>query len=664
MVPSHGLVRASKAERHVSRGGRIACAGLALGGLVALTLLLGREARDADLALRPASAQQDPASDPTPLAARGDATPAARAPAPPLAPLPRDEPPRAAPLLDWDTPPRTVRVRGRAIAVLPSGEERREEDGRVVIVLSRDNEPVGERELAVRAGRFELEARAGDFLFVQELELGGRVLLVEPDQGPVHDGLRERELEVRGHVVRAATLHVVDAQTRAHLDGVDVFAAGPYYHDQRAIHPGAPPAGPPLVAGARSPLDLPAPPRLLGRPAQSFWVRAPDHAYALAVIDHEHGGEHTVALERAGALDVELAGYDPALRAVLRLERDGEDPGLWDYPDVERAAEGERVSFDALPPGWYRARLELGWMEAAIVLGETRTEVAAGRRTAALIGVSADAPARDVPFEGVVVVPPSWGEPPLELRFVARGATKSWTGTSVAQPAVRHAVGGAGRERPFALELPFAGAWEVVVAPPDWRASFDVGAAGLRSARIELPEAALVELRPVDADTNELADVDVLHWNGPRLEGTEGWVSRTLVAQDGVFRWVAPAGELEIALRGERWELVHPYAPLVVLPGQNELELDVRRRTGARFVFVDGVTVVPWSWDWRLGARHVESGAHDIARSIDHLWFGEPGRYALSSRGPIEGYAPIDGFELDVRRGEVVRVVVPLLREE
>jgi len=114
--------------------------------------------------------------------------------------------------------------------------------------------------------------------------------------------------------------------------------------------------------------------------------------------------------------------------------------------------------------------------------------------------------------------------------------------------------------------------------------------------------------------------------------------------------------------------LVMPEEPMtfVVVPGKNELELRVSRRIGVRFRLRDGETTLPWSWDWGLRAEGADD-ARDVARSIDMLWFKEPGVYRLFAEGGVAGFASIDGTTFEVRPlapGETELVVEVALRRE
>lgn len=75
----------------------------------------------------------------------------------------------------------------------------------------------------------------------------------------------------------------------------------------------------------------------------------------------------------------------------------------------------------------------------------------------------------------------------------------------------------------------------------------------------------------------------------------------------------------------------------------------MQRRIGVRFRLRDGETTLPWSWDWGLRAQGTNGELRDVSRSIDMLWFREPGLYELYAEGGVPGYAPIDGTPFEVR---------------
>lgn len=602
---------------------------------------------------RPADAATAPPSEAPRVALPAEPDAPSEAP-PPIPPAPRSAP---------------VVVTGSALRVEAGGAEHAGEEGRFDLVVLQG----GEREaleVEVHGGRFAFEAAADAVLWIHGLRLGGASVEVEGNPFTIP---ADRFLAVRGRSLAGILLHAVDAGDEGdegELDGVEVRSAGSFLHQTTWRHPGAEPTGEPLARG-RSPLFVPAAEDVLGQTA--CWVRAPGYAWAWSVLDFERGGEARVELVRAGALAVELVGYADWLQAEVRLWPPDSAPGDA-YAFAKRTPDADHLAvFESLPPGAYAVAVERGWAQDRVSFGSSSVEVTAGSR--ARVAVQVELPERppEARVRGELVLADGWEREDVAVAFAAQDEASAWADGPIVVPLAAmepagRAVGAWGADRfAFDARLPAPGRWAILARPHEVRRLLEVPVAGLEGVELVVPPPALALVRVVDVESGETVRVDALRWSMPPLEG----ILATML-------WIAPAdpGEGRIRIRAPALGIqLHPTTPALVAvepgqvyelhPGENELELEVRRQLGVRLRFLDGDEELPWSWEWRIEARPVSGDTGAVSRSIGILWFREPGTYELDAT--VDGYAPVRSQRFDVRPteldAELPEVPVRLRRE-
>ncbi len=564
--------------------------------------------------------------------------------------------------------PALVLVSGAAIRVDPRSEEHAGEDGALTLHVRFDGRNE-RRDVSVNGGQFALEVPPHATLHVRELVLGGRPVRVDPADLLVPE---DRFLLLRGAELRGVLLHVLSAEDGRELEGVDAYCAtGPLFQTGWQ-HPGTVPEEAPRVRGARSPFLVES----SGDHAwasYSYWVRAPGHAWGTITLDHSAGGERSITLQTACALDVELVGLEDWLRPLVRLWPPDGDPSAG-YPFAERQPDTQgRVAFEALPPGSYLVSAERGWAGDRACFGQAQVSIAAGERASVALPLELPARPREVVVSGRLVLNSGWEREGLELSFAAQGGASVWADGKVSVPlaamSAASTTDSAGGVFTWSASLPVAGDYELSVVPLTIRRLLAVPPAGLTDVEVVVPGAAEVEVRVVVEESGEELEVERLFWSPPRVEGilTTPMLSVTRDPARGRITFRAPAGEIQLRAVDRSLEPVDEPALFVLVPGHNQVELRVHRQIGVRIRLRDGETILPWSWDWRLRAQSIDGEARDVSRSIDRLWFRETGVYELFADGGVPGYASIDGTAFEVRPltpgEEALEVEIVLERE-
>lgn len=561
------------------------------------------------------------------------------------------------------------------------------------------------RRVRVVAGRFRFDARGATAMLVRGLELDHR--RAEADGGV--ELSVDAPAQVHAHWSADVLLHVLDAKTKAELDGVTV-AARPF---SSSAHDGRVPPSGVVVERKRSPVHA-ATNWLGGQFVDTglLWIGADGHAWRPRNVEVLDRGAATVELDGGAALVIEVkddeagdaaralerrprvrlrdVGAKTEAAAEARRERepslrrfygDGErpqDPADWLVFDS--LAADEPMEFDGLPAGEFVASLELGDDPATPqVLDRASVELVAGATQRVTLSVRPDAIVAPVLVAGTLHVPPAWGRDhgfvleliPQELA----GGTRS-DRCSVAVSAMEPVAGDAGWYR-----------WRVgPIAPATYlvrvtRARFetriDVGRKGRSDVAFFLPEPATLVVKLVDRATQEPVELASIVWyTSAEDESTSSLMHHLLwdPAQEALVGAVASGtgrfdgASVQYALIGDGSNDADaaPWTtPYTVHPGRNEIVLDVKRRCGLD-LRVDRVptgvasSFVTLRWTRLANGDHGEcrvSWLHvDLpgrAEKAPHLGpncvpLPTPGRY----RFEIPDWPTVAPFEVDVKEGE------------
>lgn len=555
---------------------------------------------------------------------------------------------------------------GSAVRVDPDGQEHASDDGAFVMFWRRGAE-FESRQVEVVGGSWSVSVPMGVELSVRELILADVLLTVEDDSFALPS---DRFMVLVGREQQSVLLHVV-SEGGVELDGVEVWS-GPYDFPSDMQHPGSSLEGEPLLSSERSPVSIPPNPDAW-RTETQYFVRATGHAWGTIAIDHAAKGERTLELAPACGLEVELVGSADWLEPEIRLwPPDAPTYATYAFSKVEPDAD-DRGVFEDLPPGEYVVSVERGWGDERVSYGTAAIALVAGDR--AHVTVEVELPERPdvVLVEGTLTLPDAWGLDSVELKVGAEGDTRVWMPRDTSL-----LVGGSwgesgeatkaddGRRFQWRVELPAAGTYRVEAWSLHVRELLRVPEEGLAGVELVVPPPADVIVTVIDDATGDRIAVESLYWSGPAVEGILGTSLESVVADatTGLVRFRARAGEIELSPKDPSLVPVDLESAHTIVPGENRIELRVRRQIGVRFTFMDGDAEVPFDWSWRLGARQVDGDARDVSRSIGVLWFREPGLYALRSEG-IPGYSEVDGTTFDVfaTDGPMREVVVRLTRD-
>ncbi len=552
--------------------------------------------------------------------------------------------------------PAEIPIEGTIVVTDPEGGEHPYESGSMTIVVwhghsgghqavvSGDYQPVD-----VVNGRWKATVAEDAELAFGGMALGGLWAGSEHDDNlPIPTS---RFLAVRARWPPASTLRVRSAETHQDLTGIEIVLGGGSGSGMQ--HPGSYGATDVLAANASSPIDLGR--VMAGRDhGRTLFVRAPGFAWGEIEVDLASGGERLIDLVPGGALRVAVSGRVPD-EARLRVRRDG--------TPLEAELEGTReVELGSLLPGSCTVSVEVGeWFQDPVVLGSASAEILAGGLTRVTIEVAAPAKVATAHLKCTLVVDPAWGE-------VAPAVTVESIGTPPDGRRIsRHfsseklkPVPGAVNTWTFYVGRVPQGSYEFEIDEPFWLLSRAVDAA-TDGVRLEVPGPAVAEIRAVDKDGVELAEVTALHWNPVR---SGGGFSRAATRDpaSGRFEIRAPSGSIEISVTGIELRGSHVYD---LQPGRQAFDFVVSRNVGFTLALRDGETKLPLSWGSLDEPREVGGDGTIVCLGMDArgmlVAVTRPGRYRFTVPA-VPGYEPIPEQEVLVPEQGFAEHVVQLVR--
>lgn len=616
-----------------------------------------------------------------------------------------------------------ITIWGGIVVVDARGVVHRKENGSFLPLLWDDSSGNSASSVEVVDGRFGFRMPAGLRLEIDELILGGRPAFLD-STGPfaVEDG---ETLSLQARWPEAPILNVVDESTGIPLNGIELvfFSDWDRVDD---VHPGSFAPSDRIRSSARSPLRLPAEEcvSLEYGSFVVLWARAPGYAWDRIEIDFAEFGEYTLALKPAAELVITLVNHDPTagssssraprLIPVLRVRTFRGPPGgsPVDLEELRRQLEAmpedqfpggkeaeiaelietlrqkrERpllrgdllleqrlepvegsITITGLAPGPVSVSVEVGcWtMDDQIQLGWASTELEAGRRAQVTLVLEPlpefEAPA---PLSGTLFVPPSWGELDLTLFLDLVDLPEGVCGDALLLrlSEMQPVAGREGLSRWSAGEVT-PGRYEICVYQFQYRQVIHVPSDGLLDAHLELGERAVVVVHLLEKETGLPVPMKTVHWNCLSPDGAAGgstWFAE-LDEEIGGYRFLAPAGRVEIRSRGdgyERYDQVHE-----IRPGENEITIYLKRSCGVVLSVREGGETVSFEVIERfIHIEQVSGGGLPIGRwwSLDGVRFhlSNPGLYEIRI-DPVEGYLPVEPVRVEVPAGEFVEHVVVL----
>ncbi len=512
------------------------------------------------------------------------------------------------------------------------------------------------------------------------------------------------------------TLAVRDANTRAHLEGVELrcvptaFMAAQLPGTGGEIYTS-------LGSGLNSPIVLlggrkadgpeewvaglalgsavgeaPQPAELM-QPEETgrgvlVYARAPGYAWSTIVLDVSTNAERELLLLPAAALDVRMANVQleryaalepEAMLNVVRPRPGGAEAGRVWSQRLDETLETEGLRLENLEPGEYAVSVELGgWWEKPHVLAREELSLAAGETRELLLTLTdPPAPPERATLGGKVSFPAFDGEQQVRLQFYGPDYNHGDADVELSLADMER-VGGALPTWAFHLEDLAVGPYQVQLLPflKNWM--IELPAAGREDVELVVPELAEVLVETVDARTGERLPLELIRYG--YLEDLQGQVHHDWSSADhpsigfdgepGRFRfWTAPGAAyvqtygipsgLDYGTRREILEL---------FPGFQSVRFELEPVYAIRFEFRINGAALPHDDGVFVGlSRGISAVDHEGRVNAATYWLFEasaPGLYEISFEGiGADRFLPIPARRIDVRAGETAEVIVDLHRK-
>lgn len=549
--------------------------------------------------------------------------------------------------------------------------------------------------------------------------------LIETVEVPLASGVRAQEgrtlYEARATLVPGTpyvfwpefTLSILDARSRAHLDGVELRCV-----NTALMGTGQQPGDSPMYTWLGE--DLASPIGLLGgRPEEAseqevfglaigsaqgeaprlrklmqpeevargvlVYARAPGYAWNRFVLDVSKGTNQELLLEPGAALDLSLQnvqfegyaalGADPTL-TMERVNEEGRSELIW-FRELDELVAAEGVEIDSLLGGDYTIRVELGgrfsWrqrpvlalQEFALTPGETHE----------LLVVLEDPPAPRTmtSISGTVSVPEYPRQDMLTLLLYDATTYRNGPADFELQLKDQPRVSGPLPTWSFHVEELPAGTYQAELWPVMKSWMFEVPDGGRNDLQFLLTDLAEVLVETVDADTGERIPLEDLRYGD--LEELPGrvrgqWVRTLFHEEPGRFRiWTAP-GPAYVKTHEMPEGLQYGYVEQVLdlAPGPQSVTFEVTPLYAIRFDFrLDGATLPSGDQVTYEVLSTIRAVGHDgQAQGISsgYAEMDAPGLYEVTFEGVGQDrFHPIPPQQVEVRGGEVTPVVVDLQRK-
>lgn len=416
---------------------------------------------------------------------------------------------------------------------------------------------------------------------------------------------------------------------------------------------------------ASSPIEL-----TLERDAERYFVRAPGFAWCCTCVRRSACGDRVVALHPGGDLSVLLGGFGAPEGAELRVrrQRDTEDPYGSQYVDHLRAIGPLDRGFDfaAIEAGSYEISVEVGrntWKSARVAA--LNCVVNQGERTRVELALPSAETALLVKASGTIRATgwPSVRSLTLYSRFAPRVGGRhdySIPVSPLADPPESHVY----EWNCSSIE---PGAYSGFIDGPSCHIELTIDPVNRDDYVIVVPPLAHARVRVLDPERGEPAAVAGVGWIGYSGEWLPGGMINParFEAKDAAWHFDAPAGSVSVWINDDDYEFRN--VPFALAPGDNELELRVRRACGITVTFVCAGALVARDVHWKIELVNLDGSRAGFANPLDDaeteliLKAPAPGKYRLSARG-LDGYRIAFPLDVTVPSEGFARVVVELER--
>ncbi|HKX45516.1 MAG TPA: hypothetical protein VJP77_02340 [Planctomycetota bacterium] len=545
---------------------------------------------------------------------------------------------------------------GRVVLVDESGAER-DASGRLRVDVSGAG-ATRKEQVIVEGGRFEIDAEVGSSVMAW-----GGVLDDRPAAGATMQASArvpaEGEFQLLLQSRPGLTLHVIDAESREHLHGLEWrFRAGwsDLSSDSRGVPANLPTSSPAAVDDLAVQFDL---------QSGSLCVRAPGHAWAELRVGAEQSGLHVLALAKGADLEVRTAGDAPPPGAWLRLYSGSPERILLQQPAETSAA----VVLDGIPAGPVRVAVEASeWPSTPWVFGATEVELVAGERALATVTVDVPAPSSPAPLAGVVVLPPEWGIAPVRLVLERDGPSPAGGPGEHAFESSRQPSAGTEDVFEFRAGDVVPGDYVLHALEPPGRIRLTVPPEGLTTARLVLAPPGELLVRFLDAETRAPLRPDTAFWSpaepGP-ARSAQGRELRFDEALDA-FSIRAPLGEVEVSVFEVDPE--HEHAGTVQLlevrPGRHVATVPLHRRLLVPLRVLAAGRELGFG-ELQVRVRPIDGSSHSgslgYSQSQSFVSFEGAGRFGISL-GDVQGFVTPEERVVDLSAGVPEAIVFELER--
>jgi hypothetical protein len=461
-------------------------------------------------------------------------------------------------------------------------------------------------------------------------------------------------------------LHIRAADTGRELTGVELVR-GMNLDSSGSSCPGPYPKRDVLASAVTSPIHLGELEKLDPEAgAQPYYARAEHYAWGRIEIDLALGSEHELLLPPGGALAIELTGSIPPPDVAVLLVRPSASPRA-DAECIRRLDSRTSFALESLAAGSHFVSAELTGSTPSIpALAFGEVEIVAGS-TAHLVLTLREIPHVDeAPLEGVVVIPKEWGIAEFRMMAYPLGVTNPMPsgGVPTLESKEMRAIESQPEAHVFSWPAVPLGSYELVVIPPGWSMTVNVGPSGMRNAHIEVPPPALVSVRVVEVGLGTDVEISELGWNSIRPEGFHGGHAYIGYKNSttGRFEFSAPIGDVELTVADSDYL---PFSKRVTVEsGRNDITIEIVRACGIQLELKNGTVSVPFD-DSNVSIGQVggpgQSNWNTTRRQGMRFAVTNPGRYRVEIRAP-SGYRAIEPFPVDVEAGKFVEIVVQVER--
>lgn len=544
-------------------------------------------------------------------------------------------------------------IEGTVVVVDDRGVEHAATSGSLEAIPIDESRSIGPAlEVQVLLGRFSFRAPSDTrrLHFVRST-LDLRSVYCEEDSVAITD----TPLALRFHYRGRTIVRVRDEVTGVDLTDVTLRTDAGAGTISRYEHPGLPPPASSLADHANSPIDITS--RMGDATRLTIYAKAPGYAWGHADVNPRKGGELPILLRPGGRLVVRTSGASPPDDAFVRVRRDHES-----RPRAEAAlSTSAEYDFDGMLPGEYRVTVETThWWNDPKPLATAEVALAAGATETVVLEIPPQPVIADVPFSGIVFLPREWErrEFSLSLEPIDHSSGRFLVNGSMIEPLPHDP-----ESFRFDAGLIAPGRYEVQVSPFQWVLVHDVGPTGDVACRIEIPPPTHVSVRVLDALTGGPAKIENISWFVQRPEEVNGG-SLESVGRDpksGLFEFDCVTAPIEVHIWEDGYSFLNETHVLV--PGANEITIHLSPSCGIDFLLrCDGRPILfPRGFDFDLTS--VSGDGQTVASS-----FGDerqrrvvdvPGRYRVAIPA-IQGYLPVEPFEVDIAAGTFVEHVIEL----